>query len=132
MVPTIKGVYVRDGDHWEIIGQREGLNSNVVFAALEDREGGLLVGLGGAGLDYLPRFHDWKAWTSDQALPSDVVWRIATDRQRRLWVGTNEGLALFDKGLWRVFGKKDGLGGNIVRRIAISPDGAIWVASLPG
>ena len=50
-------------------------------------------------------------WTREQGMPNDVVYRILADRQGRLWMSTNYGLAIFDpdRGNVQQIGRRDGL-----------------------
>jgi ligand-binding sensor domain-containing protein len=52
---------------------------------------------------------------------------------KRIWVGTDNGLAVLEDGKWRVLNKKDGLAHQAVLGLALDPrTGDIWVATLGG
>ncbi len=57
---------------------------------------------------------------------------IYQDRQGRLWVGTQGGLACWDGRDWRTFFTLDGLSANSVQAIAQGKDGALWVGTTTG
>jgi ligand-binding sensor domain-containing protein len=71
-----------------------------------------------------------------QGLPSDLIWSIRRDRKGALWVGTSLGLARLDltrpQEAPRTWTKKDGLGGDNVRWLGETADGAIWAVVKPG
>jgi ligand-binding sensor domain-containing protein len=70
-----------------------------------------------------------------QGLPSDLIWSIRRDRKGALWVGTSLGLARLDltrpQEAPRTWTKKDGLGGDNVRWLGETADGAIWAVVKP-
>ncbi len=134
MIPTVRGLFRRVDNHWERTGEAQGMASDAVFAATEDREGAMWVGYGGSGIARWPGSQNWMAWTKAEGLPDNVVWCVLRDQQQRLWVGTDNGLAMWDPlaRRWRTWGEKDGLAGATVRRMALEPDGTIWTVSVPG
>ena len=134
LVPTGLGLFRKVDGRREGIGRKQGTSSEAVFSSFEDREGSLWLGLGGAGLDRWPGRNNWSAWTTSEGLPNEVVWCSARDRENRLFVGTNDGLAEWDSAAiqWRVRNEKDGLAGRTVRQIVAAPDGTIWTLSVPG
>lgn len=133
LVPTVLGLFSKNG-RWEALTDRQGLASNAVYAVLEDREGALWIGYGGAGLDRWPGRQHWSAWTRSEGLPNDVVWCTLRDSRKRLWVGTNDGLAMWDPGArsWHTWNENSGLAGRTVRHLVLGADGSIWALSIPG
>ena len=58
---------------------------------------------------------------------------LYVDSHDRLWVGTNDnGVAVMEKGQFRMFGKADGLGSSSVRAIVEGSDGNIYIATTHG
>src|SRR5436853_2777751 len=129
--PSLGGLFHRFDGHWPAITDKQGLTSNSVITAVEDREGILWVSGMGTGLDRVVGIKEWSAWTRNEGLPGWLVWDELRDRQGRLWVGTSSGLALWDTtaNKWRVFTEKDGLAGPEVQMLAVGGDGAIWTLS---
>jgi diguanylate cyclase (GGDEF)-like protein len=134
MVPSVRGLFRRIAGQWEQIGERQGMESDAVFAAAEDREGAIWVGYGGSGVARWPGSRNWAAWTKSEGLPDNVVWCELRDKQGRLWVGTDNGLAMWEKSpeRWRSWTEKDGLAGATVRQLILGKDGTIWTLSVPG
>jgi diguanylate cyclase (GGDEF)-like protein len=129
LVPTLGGLFHRAGRTWQVITDQQGLSSNSVITALEDREGILWVAGMGAGLDRIIGIKQWSAWTKNEGLPDWLVWSELRDQQGRLWVGTNNGLALWDGSRWRTFQEKDGLAGPEIQQLALAGDGSLWAFS---
>jgi diguanylate cyclase (GGDEF)-like protein len=134
LLPTVMGLFRRIDNRWLNVGERQGLATNAVYAALEDREGAIWVGLGGAGVDRWAGSENWSGWGESEGLPDSVVWSVVRDKQHRIWAGTNNGLAMWDPATlnWRVWRQKEGLAGITVRALAVAGDGAIWTLSTPG
>ena len=134
IVPTVAGIYRRRAGVWEAVDRTRGMPVNAAYAVTEDREGAYWVGLAGAGVVRWQGTTAWEGWTQAEGLPDNVIWAMKRDHQKRLWVGTNNGLAMWDaqRKQWRIWNAGNGLNGSVVRDIAISTDGAIWVLSYPG
>jgi diguanylate cyclase (GGDEF)-like protein len=134
MIPTVAGLYRRTSGQWEVIDQSRGMAVNATFAITEDREGAYWIGLGGAGIQRWIGRKTWSSWTQTEGLPDNVVWSELRDKRKRLWLGTNSGVAMWDPQAdhWRIWKSKDGLNGSLARDLTLAPDGAVWVLCRPG
>jgi diguanylate cyclase (GGDEF)-like protein len=134
MIPTVAGLYRRISGQWEVIDQSRGMAVNATFAITEDREGAYWIGLGGAGIQRWIGRKTWSSWTQAEGLPDNVVWSELRDNHKRLWLGTNNGVAMWDPQAnhWRIWKSKDGLNGSLAREMILAPDGAVWVLCYPG
>ena len=133
MVPTDKGLAIRRDGQWNVIDDSHGLPTAMTSAAIEDREGSLWIALIGAGVARWLGSSEWEAWTTAQGLPSNLIWSIRRGRQGALWVGTSLGLARLDsRGPIRTWTREDGLGGDNVRWLGETSDGAVWAVLKPG
>jgi diguanylate cyclase (GGDEF)-like protein len=134
MIPTVAGLYRRISGQWEVIDQSRGMAVNTTFAITEDREGAYWIGLGGAGIQRWIGRRTWSSWTQAEGLPDNVVWSELRDKRKRLWLGTNNGVAMWDpqSDRWRIWKSKDGLNGSLAREMILAPDGAVWVLCYPG
>ena len=100
---------IRDGRLAEFVPARSHGGIPGARTALEDREGNLWIGSQWAGLI---RVTD--AWTrrlsAAEGLHEPIVWSVAPDPARaRSWVGTNDGIALFEDGRFRLVARGDAL-----------------------
>jgi diguanylate cyclase (GGDEF)-like protein len=134
LVPSMAGLFWRDHGRWRKIGDKDGLSSNNIQIALQDREGTLWVGGYGTGLDHLTGIRDWSAWTKDEGLPDNATWSTERDRDGRLWVATARGIGVWDpqRHQWKTLTAKNGLGGTETRELELAADGSIWAIALPG
>ena len=97
-----------------------------VSAAIEDREGNLVVATLGAGVFWLDRAGQWRPIGLEQGLSHNTVLAAAFDREGNLWVGTDGG------GLNRIrkksFAVPAGLHPWVAQSAAADAWGGIWVA----
>jgi len=131
LVPSVGGLFFKEGDDWKKVSAENGLRASAVTYAIEDREGALWVGLFGPGVQRWAGRRSWAAWTAEDGLPNDGVWGSFRDERDRLWVGTNDGIGIWlpDEHEWRVLTAQDGLAGNFVWKFAPGPDGRLWSIS---
>ncbi|MBN2209071.1 MAG: hypothetical protein JW759_07225 [Candidatus Coatesbacteria bacterium] len=73
------------------------------------------------------------AWyTMDDVLPSNWINCIECDAANHIWVGTNDGLAYFDRTQWTKWDIDSGLPVNEMRDISVAPNGDAWFATPAG
>ncbi|HEY2464936.1 MAG TPA: two-component regulator propeller domain-containing protein [Steroidobacteraceae bacterium] len=84
------------------------LSDDTVYALHVDPQGDLWVGTAGGGLDRVvgssakPDAVQFENQSGLRGMPSQVVYGIESDREGRLWLSTNNGLARFDTRLHSV------------------------------
>jgi ligand-binding sensor domain-containing protein len=79
----------------------------------------------------LPTFR-WQNFTTANGLPDNHVYCVLVDGQR-IWVGTDNGLGLYEKGIWKVFRPADGLAHQAVLSLALDKHtGDLWVGTMGG
>ncbi|MGB8475777.1 MAG: diguanylate cyclase [Candidatus Acidiferrum sp.] len=134
MIPTVGGLYRHSSGKWEVLDKSRGMAVNATFAITEDREGAYWIGLGGAGIERWVGRKTWSGWTQAEGLPDNVVWSEVRDARERLWLGTNNGVAMWDpqENRWHTWKAKDGLNGTVVRQLILGPDHAVWALCNPG
>jgi ligand-binding sensor domain-containing protein len=102
-----------------------------VTALEAGRRGEIWAGTRDAGL---ARFDGvtWKSYTVADGLPSNQVSALHFDGNGQLWIGTEEGLAVFRDGKFRIMTTADGLLAGSVRSVTTTADGSIWVGTFGG
>lgn len=133
LVSTDRGVAVRTGGRWNLVGSAQGLPANATSCLFRDRENGVWIGFWGSGLTRWLGYGKWEGWTPAEGLAHESVSAIARDAQGQLWVGTDGGLNQFAPGVkqWPLWTAHDGLPADKVR--SLQPDGdLIWIGALPG
>jgi ligand-binding sensor domain-containing protein len=77
-------------------------------------------------------YTEWETFYVKDGLPNDHIFTIEVDGDR-VWVGTENGLALYENKKWRKWQEKDGLPFKVISDIAISPKtGEVWLALFGG
>jgi ligand-binding sensor domain-containing protein len=80
-------------------------------------------------------YTNWRHFTVDEGLPNDHIFAVKADGPK-VWVGTENGLALIDKASGRVektWQEKDGLPWRAVTALEVSPKtGDLWIGLFGG
>jgi len=80
----------------------------------------------------LPIYRHWENFSVGDGLPDNKVFAICVEDDR-VWVGTENGLGLYEKGAWRIYRPADGLAHRVVMSLAVDrKTGDLWVATLGG
>jgi ligand-binding sensor domain-containing protein len=112
-------------------GVDQAYNPNYIISLVVDQDGTVWAGTWGGGLAH----YDGKQWnntTTVEGLPGNHVFMLHRDHQNRLWIGTNNGLAVKEGAGYRVMKAEDGLFNNTVFSMATSSDGGMWIGSYGG
>jgi diguanylate cyclase (GGDEF)-like protein len=114
-------------EHWDT---NNGLPSNVINAALEDRESNLWIATYIGGLARLSSMA-WINHTEKQGLPSACVFGISPGNTAdSLWLGTLHGAVHYQvrplPKVLEIIRAKDGLGNDWVWKVLRTPDGTLW------
>ena len=91
LLPSPDGLLIRSKAGWRKIDRSGGLRGTV-YAAFEDRQQSLWIGLAGRGLARWRGYREWESFTAEGGLGSDIVYEILPLTDGSLWVGTEGGL----------------------------------------
>src|SRR5665811_1477978 len=84
-----------------------------------------------AGTPEMPRYR-WENFTTENGLPDNHVFQVKVDGAR-VWAATENGLALYQNGRWKVYGTQDGLAHRAVLFVdADRRTGVVWAATMGG
>lgn len=76
---------------------------------------------------------EWDAFTTAAGLPHNWIYDLFQDSDGRMWVGTwGGGLAVYERGRWRVFDRRHGLASDAVTCVRQDAQGTIWAATDAG
>jgi diguanylate cyclase (GGDEF)-like protein len=134
LVPSSNGLYWQQDRHWSVVTDKQGISSNDIECATEDREGTLWVAGSGTGLDRLPGVHEWQAWTTSEGLPDNTTWATLRDRAGKLWISTSRGIAVWDGRAhrWERIPYLENSVRREVRQMQLAGDGSVWALSGTG
>lgn len=106
-----------------------GFPSDWVTELCADREGGIWVGTGGAGLARVEECNV-QTFSPPDAWRGRAVLSVCPDGDGALWIGTEGvGLYRFQKDLWTHYGYQDGLENPYIWSIAADDHGNLWAGS---
>jgi len=128
---TVSQHHAKQKEEMGLTGVDVAYNPNYIVALAVDDNGMVWAGTWGGGLS---RFDGkaWKTFTVDDGLPGNHVFMLHIDARKRLWIGTNNGLATPRDGKFEVMTTADGLFSNRVFSMATGADGTLWVGSYGG
>jgi ligand-binding sensor domain-containing protein len=84
------------------------------------------------GLPYV--YTNWEQFTVEDGLPNDHIFAVRADGPR-VWVGTENGLACYDKRTrkFKLWTEKEGLPWRVISAIEVNPNtGEVWVGMFGG
>ncbi|RNI31703.1 response regulator [Rufibacter latericius] len=123
---------------YRLAAGKPGITALYVAAIAEDAKGNLWTG-GDIGVEVLnlasgKLTHFRNDPQNPQSLSSNSVLSIFRDSRQQMWVGTNEGLNLFDPetNSFRLFTKENGLADNIILNILEDRRHDLWISTPNG
>lgn len=115
------------------------LLSNDIRAILADNENHLIIGTYGRGISVYAYetgiFQNYISQPGKEGSLSDGhVFAISKGNNGKIWVGTSNGLNLFDlkKGTFQVFNEQQGLANNFIHAILVDKNNDLWVSTNKG
>ena len=134
LTPTTDGFATWNGSLWEETAKTTAGTIDGATALLADREGGLWIGTPGKGLLQALGYKHWTNYTIAQGLNSQVIFGIAIDKRRRLWLGTPRGVNILPAGASRPIASPLAKEPDArwIEHLLPTPDGGMWAAALQG
>ena len=115
-------------------------NVSGMVSLLEDRDRN--IWLGGKmhdGLFYWDRSNDgshknvtFLRYRKEQGLDASWIYSLTEDQLGRIWIGSMEGVTVWDGNTFTRFTAEEGLTDNVVSAMAVDSDGHIWIATKTG
>ena len=130
LLSSPNGLLIRNKQVWQTIGRLAGLRGTV-YAAYEDRQHTLWIGLAGRGLARWAGYHEWTNYTTESGLVNDLVYEILPCPDGSLMVATEAGLMRGRRGSsgaiqWQMVA---GVGTLPVHSIRRARGGDIWIGT---
>ena len=129
LIPSPDGLLIQGQKGWQKIDRSVGLRG-VVYAAFEDRQHSLWIGLAGRGLAQWRGYQEWESYSPASGLASDIVYEILPRSDGSLWVATEGGLFRGTRRQSGILWKKvAGLVGFPVHSLQLTPGGDLWIGT---
>ena len=71
----------------------------------------------------------WTAYTTENGLINNFVQAITSDKEGKIWFGTQGGISVFNGAEWTSYKEEDGLISNNVLCIVVDNNGVIWIGT---
>ncbi len=133
-----RGLLRKNGAQWTRFTERDGLESNQVDMVAEAPDGALWISyssaLGVSRLTFRPEGLRIEHFRVGKGLGSDDIAFLQFDGRGWLWVGSDNGLDVFDAREWRHHARADGLLWDecMFRAFLADPDGSVWIGTGQG
>ena len=112
---------IKEFKHSEIF---EGLD----ILAIDGKDDSLWVGTLEKGL-FLLANDKVTHFTESDGFFASSIFGILRDSQNRLWIATDQGVAIFQHGIFNFLDEEDGLSSNFITSFAEDHDGTIWIGT---
>ncbi len=113
------------------IGLEKGFTSDFVMAIAEDNNGNLLVGTNNGGLA-VENGNKFDLFTTENGLPTNLVFNIHCDKQNTIWLATNAGLVRWKDKKAFIFDGSNGFPNETIFDIVEDSMGYFWFSSNRG
>lgn len=104
------------------------LENTHIRSIYEDREGGLWLAIRGHGVMRIDITRHLSFDTSN-GLVHNEAWNFCQDAKGRIWIATEGGISIYDKGKFSSFTKNNGLPSNNVNVLHIAPNNKMWIGT---
>ncbi len=127
-----------DNGKWTRFGVKDGLLVDATSHVLEGPDGSIWVSyrdpIGMSRLTPRENGFEVQNYTKKTGLPSDYILFFGVDASRRLWVGTDNGVAVYSGTSWTTYTHEDGLAWDdcAANSFLAEADGTVWIGTLRG
>ncbi len=134
-VGTERGIVVLEDGQWSRLDDDGSLGLDEVFvsALLLDSQDRIWVGTWGEGIRLFDD-GEWKTFRADDGLPDDRIWTFYEDTGGRVWVGSKDGVVVFEEDGRRTVYTEDNspLASNEVRVFLEDSKGDLYIGAYGG
>ena len=74
----------------------------------------------------------YTVYTTIDGLPSNILNDVIVDKEERLWIGSMDGIVMFDGKVWKRYGLSHGLPSVEINDLGLDKNGVLWVATAAG
>jgi diguanylate cyclase (GGDEF)-like protein len=130
------GLFRKDADEWTLVESRDPAGTPSVFGSVAATPDGSVWGASdGRGLLAVAgSTFEHRAWVQADIVAHTSVYFARQDTRGWLWLGTGQGVIVFDGKLWRRIDQEDGLVWNDtqVYGFLADGDGSVWIGTSAG
>jgi signal transduction histidine kinase/DNA-binding response OmpR family regulator len=138
LVGTSAGLFRLSGDRWRRISTADGLRHDVVLSVAAATPAEIWVGYWYSGS--VTRIHmdgerlSMTHYGAEAGLRGEMSYFLGFDAHGQLWVGTDQGVQVWDGTHWHQYDHNDGLIWDDcdLQGFAAEPDGTVWIGTSSG
>ena len=136
-VTSYEGLYRLENGQWTRFRMKDGLKADATSHVIEAPDGSIWVSyrepIGLSRLTETAHGFDVQHFSKKEGLPSDYILFFGVDAGKRLWVGTDNGVAVRSYG-WTTYNREDGLAWDdcAANSFLAESDGTVWIGTLRG
>lgn len=128
------GLFVREQDEWRPITETVSLADATIIAIVQQKDGAMWFGTFDGLVQRQPESGakpaTWQVLGASDGLPGQRIQALFVDSKDRLWVGTNNGLAVLNGAGWKIYTTQNSaLPANDIRALSETADGQLWVGT---
>lgn len=125
--------YEKSKNRYTLFNTANGLSVNKIKCIYQDREGNMIFGTQGQGIDVF-KGEKFVSFMQNGGLINNQVFSICQDKNLNYWFGTNEGLSVYNSNekIFKNFFSIGNLINNSVRALASDKQGNIWIGTWGG
>ena len=125
------GIVKYDGANFTSYSMINGISSNRVTSIVEDNEKTLWIGTFGGGVNRFNGF-EFLSITKEEGLTSNIVYCLEKGPRGDIYMGTQNGLNIYDSGEIIELDKSSGLSSNNIKMMIFDEENSLWVSSERG
>jgi diguanylate cyclase (GGDEF)-like protein len=130
------GLYRKDGDGWSLLRANDPAGTATVFGSVAATSDGSVWGSSdGKGLLQASTSNfERRTWVQSDIVAHASVYFVRADTRGWVWLGTDQGVIVFDGHLWRRIDQEDGLIWNDTQVFGFlaDRDGSVWIGTSAG
>lgn len=124
------GLAVGGRGGWRVFRPANGLPDDEIDTMMQDRSGALWLTTLGHGILRWRGYGDWEGWSKDSGLQSNIVWSVARDGGKNLWVASNTGLDRIN--LSKGVVEREGFTGQRLFSVVVDQRQHLWINDSTG
>ena len=133
-----EGLFRWEGGQWTRFGVKDGLKADATSHVNEGPDGSIWLSyrepIGFSRLVETAKGFQARHFSQKDGMPSNYILFFGADAAGRLWVGTDNGVAVRQNDAWTIYTHEDGLVWDncAANGFLAEPDGTVWVGTLRG
>ena len=123
------GLLFYSHNRFTTVGTLKKFENSYVRTMVEDRNNGIWLSIRGRGVMYFDSAGTHATFDTSNGLSHNEVWAFCEDQRGRMWIGTENGISVYDHGRFSYFTTHDGLPSKYINALTTGTDSTMWIGS---